>query len=213
MSTFSLLQKRVVSRLAADVFFTPPAPRKSIVVLDEQIGDIVNRISKQIGSIGILALVVTPTGRKIDGSKRIIDLEVPLIVQIQEDVVINQASTGTRWPALDVVVRTMQLLHWWNPGLTAGSYRMARLQLADVPFELVTQEPLLTYNVNFVTTLIIPSESERLASDPDGALLVNAEGTGYLRPDTGPETKHVLTNPTGNSLQSDGTAPADLGLD
>lgn len=183
----TLLQARVVAYLASDGYFTPALPAPPITLLSEQIGDIVNEIERLIGSIGIIGIVITPVGRGMDSDKRPIDFEVPLVIQFQEDVTNNrQSAGGTGKPALGAVCRTMELLHWWDPLVMTGSAKIFRLRLAAVPYELVDQTPVLTYNVNLLARICLagavatPAESGDLVTTDDGDQVTTDDGDDVI---------------------------------
>jgi hypothetical protein len=72
-------------------------------------------------------------------------------VQIQENVTINRGASGTQVPALDLVEFCMKRLHWFE----RDGQRIRRIQLDEVPYLLVSEYPILTYNVRFNAPLSI----------------------------------------------------------
>jgi len=89
-------------------------------VLHEKIGDLSAKIQVALTKLGIGIIVLTPVAKlkAADGAE--ISLEVPVVVQVQENVTINQGASGTKLAALDVVIEILTRLHFWSHGLNAG---------------------------------------------------------------------------------------------
>lgn len=153
-SQFVLLQDKVKAQLEADAMFISTPGGKPIPVYTERKGDLLSVIETALGTLsGICAIIYTPDARMINpkGGKAL-DLVAPIRVQIQEDVTTNQSS-GTKVPALNVVQRVMELLHFWNPGILYGDNKTVRLHLEETPFLLLQEDPTLIYEVMFSAPL------------------------------------------------------------
>jgi hypothetical protein len=147
VSHFDLLQEQAVAELSGDAFLSTTANGKTIPVLHERIGDLLSKLTAAISKVGVFLVVLTPVGTLRDPKARAIDLVAPLHVQIQENVLFNQGANGTKVSALALVSFVMRKLHFWTPQLYPGSSRATRSELDKTPFVLVTEDPILTYNV------------------------------------------------------------------
>jgi hypothetical protein len=145
------LQSKIVNRLTEDDAAVPaPAPANGAITWITEIkGDLKNLIDRSLGKQGICAIVLTPGGNKLrvrDPKTGVISLVCPVQIQIQESVTINQGSTGTKIPALELVEFVMKRLNYYE--LSPGQ-RITRVELDEVPYTLVTEYPILTYDVWF----------------------------------------------------------------
>jgi hypothetical protein len=75
----------------------------------------------------------------------------PIEIQIQENVTINRGNSGTKIPVLDIVQFSMRRLHLWSP----SKQRINKIELDETPYLLVSEYPVLTYNVRFNAKLTI----------------------------------------------------------
>lgn len=148
MNIFSNLQQQVIGRLTATVPDVPalvPA-NGQINWITEDIGDMAKAIGKLIGSLGIIGIVMTPGGGKLFKMGIYpISLECPIEIQIQENVTVNRGASGTQIPNLDLVQFCLRRLHLWSP----TNQRISRIEADETPYILVSEYPLLTYNVRF----------------------------------------------------------------
>jgi hypothetical protein len=148
MNLFSNLQQQVIGRLTATVQEVPslvPA-NGQINWITEDIGDMAKAIGKLIGSLGIIGIVMTPGGGKLFKMGIYpISLECPIEIQIQENVTVNRGASGTQIPNLDLVQFCLRRLHLWSP----TNQRISRIEADETPYILVSEYPLLTYNVRF----------------------------------------------------------------
>lgn len=145
-----VLQAAIATRLSADVWMTPPAPAKPVAVLTENQGDLESLIAQAVGSLGVCATVLTPSGRLDVGDKLGVVLDpADVVIQISEEPLLNRGANGTGKTALEVVVRVMRLLHGWTVPDRRGSRKLARLTLRpDAPFRLVSSDGSIEYLVN-----------------------------------------------------------------
>lgn len=147
---FVLLQNAVTARLAAvDAAIPIPvsANNKPVPFLSEQKGDIAAMLAKAVNSLGIGVVVLTPAALMIDPSVPDLGMYAPVLIQIQENVMINQGVNGTKIPALRLVSFVMKRLQGWHHMLYASDPAQQRLFLDPKPFVLIRDEPPLTYNV------------------------------------------------------------------
>jgi len=154
MNVFTQLQQEVIGRLTDTVPAVPslaPANGK-INWITEDIGDLAAIINKAVGALGLIGIVMTPGGGKLF---RIgvfpISLVCPISIQIQENVVINRGAAGTQIPSLDLVQFCLKRLHLWSP----TNQRIDRIEVDQTPYILVSEHPILTYNVHFISKLTI----------------------------------------------------------
>jgi hypothetical protein len=154
MNAFSQLQQSVIGRLTATIADVPslvPATGQ-IRWITEDIGDLANIIAKTTGSLGIIGIVMTPGGGKLfDVGIFPISLTCPIEIQIQENVTVNRGNSGTKIPNLDLVQFCMRRLHLWSP----TNQRISKIALDETPYILVSEYPVLTYNVRFNIGLTI----------------------------------------------------------
>jgi hypothetical protein len=165
---FLNLQTAVLNRLTAtDAAVPPPSPNASSVTwIAEVLGDLANRVAQAIANAGIMGLVITPGGkssRMFNAETGQISMGCPVLIQIQENVILNQASTGTKIHALDLVKFCMKRLNFFDPQRTGASDRGRRspdrIQLDPMPFELIAypdgKSPLLVYDVRFIAPITL----------------------------------------------------------
>src|SRR5215831_19321992 len=154
MSQLVTLQNAIIGRLtAADPLVPSLVPASGQVNwLTENIGDLYNNISKRLGAMGIVGIVMTPGGGKVfQQGVYPPSFRCTVEVQIQENVTINRGASGTQIASLDLVEFVMKRVHLFSP----HRQRADRVELDEVPFKLVTEHPILVYNVNFVAPLTI----------------------------------------------------------
>ena len=146
---FVALQNRVLDRLTADdpEVPAPAAANGAVKFLTEQMGNLESMVAEAVASLGIVAIVLTPTALMIDPRVPGLGMYAPVLVQIQEDVMINQAEGGTKIPALRLVSFVMKRLQNFSHRLYAGDESSQRLLLDPKPFVLIRDETPLTYNV------------------------------------------------------------------
>jgi hypothetical protein len=147
---FVLLQNRVTARLEATDDSIPapvPANGNPVPYLSEQKGDIATKIQAALNGLGIGVIILTPTALMIDPSAPDLGMYAPVLVQVQENVLINQGANGTKIPALRLVSFIMKRLQGWSHQLYAGSQNGQRLRLDTKPFVLIKDGSPLTYNV------------------------------------------------------------------
>ena len=154
MSQLSSLQQAIIGRLTA-VDPTVPAPvpvNGEVQWITENIGDLGNIISRTVGKLGIIGIVMTPGGGKLFKMGIYpISFRCTVEIQTQENVTINRGASGTQIASLDLIEFVMKRLHLWSP----HHQRADRIELDEVPYILVSEYPVLTYNVRFNAPLTI----------------------------------------------------------
>jgi hypothetical protein len=114
--------------------------------LTEDIGDLGNVIDRAIAKMGIVGIVMTPGGGKLFKlGVYPMSLECPIVIQTQENVTVNRGAAGTQVPSLDLVQFCLKRLHLWSP----TGQRLTRVECDETPYILVSEAPLLTYNIHF----------------------------------------------------------------
>jgi len=154
MSQLAGLQNAIIGRLtAADPAVPSLVPANGQVHwLTENIGDLASNIAKITAQLGLVGTVMTPGGGKVFQ----VGVYPPAFrckveVQIQENVTINRGAAGTQIASLDLLEFVIKRLHLFSP----QRHRADRVELDEIPFVLVSETPLLVYNVNFTAPLTI----------------------------------------------------------
>ena len=154
MNVLTKLQQSVIGRLTeSDTAVPSLVPDNGIVNwITEDIGDLANIIARTVGTLGIIGIVVTPGGGKLF-SLGCYPISFPCIieVQIQENVTVNRGAAGTQIPALDLLQFVMLRLHLWSP----TDQKINRIELDEIPYLLVSETPILTYNVRLRAPITI----------------------------------------------------------
>jgi hypothetical protein len=149
VNAISQLQQAIIGRLTAtDAQFPSLTPANGqITWMTEDIGDLLNAVTKVVGSLGIVGVVMTPGGGKMYEAKMTYPITFKCFVEIQilENVTVNRGAAGTQIPMLDLLVFCLQRLHNWSP----TGQRINKMMINETPFVLVEQVPILTYNVRF----------------------------------------------------------------
>ncbi len=154
MSKLVDLQTAIVNRLAA---IDPTVPslvpaNGAIRWITEDVGDLANIITRATAKLGIVGIVMTPGGGKLfKTGEPGIAFQCPIEIQIQENVVINRGTSGTQIAALALVEFVMKRLNFFSP----TNQRITRITLDETPYLLVSEYPILTYNVRFNAPLTI----------------------------------------------------------
>lgn len=152
------LQENVAARLesyrypadAAKPFLQTTANNVTIPVLHEQHGDFVARLQAAMTKLtGVAVLVLTPTADMLDADLGNLDMNLPVLVQIQVNGILNK----TGLTALDLVAMTMRALQGWPHGVMAGAEDLQRLRLEAKPYLLINDFPEVVYNVAAVAPM------------------------------------------------------------
>jgi len=155
MNVFSKLQQDVIARLTTIVLDAPSpvAATGSVQWVTEDIGDLANIVTRAVGKVGIIGIVLTPGGGKMYSvdQKHPMGFVCPIVIQLQENVTVNRGAAGTQIPVLDLVQFCMKRLHNWSP----TNQRVNTIYVDETPFVLVSEAPILTYNVAFSTGVTI----------------------------------------------------------
>jgi hypothetical protein len=154
MNAMSLLQQQVIGRLTETDAAVPSLVPQSAQIkwITEDIGDLANIIGRATGSVGIIGIVLTPGGGKLFKTGIFpIGFNCPIEIQLQENVTVNRGTAGTGIPVLDLVQFAMLRLHLWSP----SDQRINKIELDETPYLLVSEAPILTYNVRFNAKLTI----------------------------------------------------------
>lgn len=154
MNAMSLLQQQVIGRLT-ETDTTVPAlvpVEGQVNWITEAIGDLANIIARATGKVGIIGIVMTPGGGKMFRTGIFpISFNCPIEIQIQENVTVNRGANGTGIPSLDLVQFCMRRLHLWSP----SDQRINKIEADETPYLLVSEYPVLTYNVRFNAKLTV----------------------------------------------------------
>lgn len=146
MSLLTELQQDAAARLSAQAFFsdagnTPPRP---VAVLTEQIGSLPARIAQNLGHLGIVCVVLTPTARTTHQHyPRPYFDEIQIIARTQENVLLNRSAQGTGQPASLVAESAAWFLHGFAPSAVGCTLRFTEIRLVADP-RLLIYETVLT---------------------------------------------------------------------
>src|SRR5215469_8721427 len=154
MSILANLQQSVIERLTATVPDIPSLVPKNgaITWVAEEKDDLSNIIARAVAKVGIVGIVLTPGGRKLFRMRIYpIPFLCPLHIQIQENVIVNRGAAGTGIANLDLVEFCMKRLHLWSP----TNQRITRIEVDETPYIMVSEAPILAYNVMFFAKITI----------------------------------------------------------
>jgi hypothetical protein len=182
---FVMLQNRILARLTVSdkavdrVVLDWPVPTsantKGIPFMTERVGDFANKLAQNLGTLGgIVGVVLTPTATMNEEEDGTLDMTAPVIVQIQENVLINQGANGTKVSALTLATFVMRRLQGFCHGLYGGELQMSRMLLDRKPFVLLKATGPVVYNVAVNAPLDLaarlPDEFDELLFD-DGSVV------------------------------------------
>ena len=145
MALLTNIQEAVAAQLSRQEFFSDAksgTPR-AVPVLTEQTGDLQARIRQNLGALGIVCVVLTPTAvcTSVNRQRPYFD-EVRIVVRVQENVLLNRAATGTGQPGSLAAEAVAWHLHGFVPEGLGCSLRLETIRL-------VPDEPLLVYEAAF----------------------------------------------------------------
>jgi hypothetical protein len=110
MGLLTTIQQAIADRLKTDRFFS------DIPILTEKIGDIENEIQRQLGAIGVVVIVITPTANVVyTAPPGPYWHDIHVVVRVVENVVINQGQNGTKKPASDIAEIISAMIHLYQP--------------------------------------------------------------------------------------------------
>src|ERR1700739_321264 len=157
-TTLVNLQTAALNLLTADQFFNGGASAngKPIPVITERKKDIIGQIQTALGSVGICALVLTPTFQFHDPRNN----EIPdlngwafITVTIYEDTPVNQSVNGTGIFAIALAERVLCVMHCAPHGVLTGAVGGNEASTCFLgiprPIEMLSEGPPLQYNVSF----------------------------------------------------------------
>src|SRR5215469_1021622 len=157
-TTLVALQTSAFNLLTADQFFNGGASAngKSIPIITEKKRDILSQIQTALGSVGICALLLTPTFQFHEPRNN----EIPdlagwafLTVTIYEDTPVNQGAAGTGVFAIALAERVLCVMHCAPHGVATGPVGGNEASTCFLgmpkPIEMISDGPPLQYNVSF----------------------------------------------------------------
>ena len=156
------LQAKVVARLqAADAkdYFQRSVPwpvsanGQPIAVLSEEQGDINFLLTQSLERIGVCLAVLTPTGEGEESQTGQLRFDVPVVVQIQEDVTMNRAPNGTQVQISTLIAFVLRRLHGWSHALYPGSPLSQMVKRQARAWVCIDYQNPVTYNVAFTAPL------------------------------------------------------------
>lgn len=108
---FSNLQTAIVDRLLWDAWFTDPG--KDVSVLAQITLDIKNEWKRALLKATGAVVLVNTIGCKPTQGLDLVD--IPVILQISENVTLNRGKTGSQKPGADIAAKCVALLRGWTP--------------------------------------------------------------------------------------------------
>jgi hypothetical protein len=228
-------QLDVAARLEASAFFADipvlifrPRAALTAAEIQDQINAALGVLTAQNGKAGLCATVLMPAlstrNQELPGPY----LHLKCTVRVQENVLVNMGANGTQIPCEDAAIATVQILHLWTPGATAGIVRIAEEAITpgapfegnvtydvlieselDLPCLPKTPQPLITNSGDVVSTA---------CADPDAAIYYTIDGTApWAGNETYPSTGILYTAPftasTGTLIRAAAFNPDKLGSD
>jgi hypothetical protein len=158
-SMLEQLQNVAQAALAADSLFngTGSANGVSVPIVIERKNDIGTQIETALGSVGICALVTTPTFELFQEQDQDLSGWAELTVDVLENVTANQSQSGTQIRAIKLAVEVLAVLHWYKTGLPTGpAGKPAAFIGWPKQIQLGSISPILTYTVNFRAHVLLP---------------------------------------------------------
>ena len=121
-------------------------------MLTERIGDLQARIQQNLGTLGIVSVVLTPTAISTNENRqRPYFDQVNLVVRVQENVLLNRAASGTGQPASLVAEAVAWFLHGFTPEGLGCSLNLAAIRLVADP-RLLIYETAFTMQAGLKST-------------------------------------------------------------
>ena len=163
--TLEQLQTVAFNLLAADPMFNGSSSynQQPVPIITELKGDITQQIELALGSVGIRAMVLTPTFEffenlltpAADGSHR--GGWALINVSIFEDVPVNLGETGTKIPSIRAIEHVIAILHQHPTGIPTGALDqdIPAFIGIDRPIEMTNIGPPLQYTASFQAHIIL----------------------------------------------------------
>jgi len=154
-STLMALQDAAAALLAADAFFSGQASvnGKAVPIVTEKKTEIITQIQTCLGSVGICALILTPTFEFHNNLISDLDGWAYMTVTFYEDTPVNQGLSGTGINAIVLAERALCVLHCAPHGVQTGPIGGGEASNCFLgiskPIEMLSEGPPLQYNVSF----------------------------------------------------------------
>ena len=228
-------QLDIAARLQASAFFADipvlifrPRTALTAAEIQDQINAALGVLTAQNGKAGLCATVLMPAltapNQELPGPY----LHLKCTVRMQENVLVNMGTNGTRIACEDAAIAVAQTLHLWTPGGVAGIVRVAKETMTpgaafegnvtydvlieselDLPFLPKTPQPFIANSGNLVSIG---------CPDPDAAIYYTTDGTApwagnETYPSTGIFYSGPFTAPAGAVIRAAAFNPEKLGSD
>jgi hypothetical protein len=159
-ATYALesLQSLMVDTLTVDPLFdgSQSANGAAVPILTERIGDLVTQLGISIGKLGLCLVVRTPLFKFTNNLAPSLDGWALLSVDVFEDVVLNQSTSGTGIGALSAAQRILALMHHFPlTGIVPNENNPSKFIGTDNPLTLANDGPPLNYTVLFQAHLVL----------------------------------------------------------
>jgi len=153
------------------VYVFRPRAALTAAQIQDRINASLGALSTQNGQAGLCVTVLMPL---INTEKQELPgpyLHLKCTVRVQENVIVNMGSTGTRIACEDAAISVAQILHLWTPGGTAGIVRAAPETITpNVTFEsTVTYDVLIESELNLAC---LPKTEQPFILDTAGTISI-----------------------------------------
>jgi len=133
------------ARILEDSYFaTAPAP----TIITEELGDIDNEVTIDIGKIGCCIVLLTPFAEVKANDV----LEVIPKIAVFEDVTVNRSASGTNKPADEIALKLMANFLGWRPPIEIWT------PFRNPAMRLVGTKPELNYELSMATSVMITAQ-------------------------------------------------------
>jgi phage-related minor tail protein len=137
LDPFDTPRDTVAALIAAHPYFAAGVDpvTKAVPVHTEKVGDIENVLLRQLSQLGLAVAVLVPDASDGKESGVFVTQELRIVVEVSEQVLFNQAATGTKKPALVAARKVIEAIHRKPNGLDAPG-QMHRPGLNEILVDL-----------------------------------------------------------------------------
>ena len=228
-------QLDVAARLEASAFFVNipvfifrPRAALTAAQIQDKINSALGALTAQGGKSGMAVTVLMPV---LDTREQELPgpyLHLNCTVRVQENVMVNMGTNGTRIPCEDAAIAVGQVLHLWTPGGVSGIVRVGKSAVTpNLEFEgKVTYDVLVEseLDLDVLCKTVQPYIADAAGTlaitcgDPDAVIYYTLDGTAPWAGNATYPTTAILytgpfTPPAGTLVRAAAFNPALLGSD